>query len=391
MVKFDWSSFFFGAKENYSHEVKNSKEIQDEVKKYNERFPSWFEPLYELDQRITDAASSGGSVGEFSEGMIVGDNYEEQAWSYFLGKDFHKKCIAGIMGNFEQESGTNPKTIQGGGKGPGTGLVQWGDSMDGGRWNSLVAWANKEGKDEWDMLTQLDYLWIEMKQTYHLNLMAGYLRQFGYSPGNDTLKAFSKVDNIEHAMKIFELTIERAGHKAYSNRLRYANAFYEKYKDWDPDMSVGVLSSSGLVEPYRTSYTVTSEYGMRQLDGQARRLHAGIDLSKGAGTPIYPVANGRVVMNEWGNSPGWNIVIDHGEINGKQIFSRYMHLISKSSLSVGQTVNINTQIGNEGNTGASFGAHLHLEIQEQAPGSTYSYGHHVNPRNHINFSGKGRS
>ena len=296
------------------------------------------------------------------------------------------------MENFEQESGTNPNTIQGGGKGPGTGLVQWGDNMDGGRWNLLVAWASKEGRDEWDMLTQLDYLWVEMKQTYHLNLMARYLKQFGYSPGNDTLEAFSKVDNIEHAMKIFELTIERAGDKHYPSRLKYANAFYDKYKDWNPDMAVATMNNSGLVEPYRTSYKVTSEFGMRQLEGESKpRLHAGIDLSTGGNTPIYPVANGRVVQNEWGDSPGWNVIIDHGEINGKQIFSRYLHLTSKSSLSVGQTVNINTQIGIEGNTGASRGAHLHLEIQEQSPGSTYSYGHHVNPRNHINFTGKGRS
>ena len=108
------------------------------------------------------------------------------------------------------------------------------------------------------------------------------------------------------------------------------------------------------------------------------------------GTPIYPVANGKVVVNKLGSSAGYNVVIDHGVVNGKQVFSRYMHMNKKSSLKVGQTVTVNTQIGEEGSTGDSTGYHLHLEITELAAGSSYSYGSHVDPKNYIEFTGRGR-
>lgn len=393
LVKFDWSNFSFVAKENYNKEVKNSKNIQDEVKIYNERFPDWLSPLYELDERLLEIEDSVSSIGEFNNsGGFAGDSDQEKIWSFFLGKNFNKKCIAGIMGNIGQETGGSydPKTIQDGGKGPGTGLIQWGNKADGDRWSLLVNWAKSKNKDEWATETQMEYLWVEMEQQYHINLFRHYLKKYGYSTSGDILTNFSKVDNIEHAMLIFELTIERAGDKHYPRRLKFGQEAYEKFKDWDPSMSTA--GSGTFVEPYKVPYSQTSEFGMRKLKNEsAPRLHAGIDVAAADGTAIYAVAPGRVVLNEWGNSPGWNVVIDHGTVNGKQVFSRYMHLRKKSNLSIGQTVTINTQIGLQGNTGASQGSHLHLEIQEQSPGTTYSYGGHVNPRNYIEFTGKGRA
>ena len=387
MVRFDLSSFRFMVKEEYNNEVKTSKSIQDEVKKYNERFPSWLEPLYKI------GASTGSdsiSIGEFSEGMIVGDTDKEKIWSFFLGKNFNKKAIAGIIGNIGQETGGSydPKHIQEGGKGPGTGLIQWGDKLDGGRWNLLEDWASKEGKDKWATETQMEWLWIEMNQQYHLNLFSRNLKKFNYSTGSDTLEAFGKVDDIEDAMMIFELTIERAGIKHYPRRLKYAQDAYDELKDWSPNMST---SNGVFVEPYKTNYKENSQFGYRiHPIHKVRRLHAGIDLAAGMRTPIYPVANGKVVVNKLGSSAGYNVVIDHGVVNGKQVFSRYMHMNKKSSLKVGQTVTVNTQIGEEGSTGDSTGSHLHLEITELPAGSKYSSGNHVDPKNYITFTGKGR-
>lgn len=388
MVKFDLSSFRFIAKEDYQNEVKTSKSIQDEVKKYNERFPEWLEPLHKLDERIN--ASDSITVGEFSEGMMAGDTDKEKIWSFFMGKNFNKKAIAGIIGNIGQETGGtyNPKTVQGGGKGPGTGLIQWGDNADGGRWNQLEDWAAKEGKDKWTTETQMEWLWIEMNQQYHLNLFSRNLKKFNYSTGSDTLEAFGKVDDIEDAMMIFELTIERAGVKHYPRRLKYAQKAYDELKDWSPSMST---SNGVFVEPYKTKYRETSQFGYRiHPIHKTRRLHAGIDLAAGIGTPIYPVANGKVVVNKYGSSSGYNVVVDHGVVKGNQVFSSYMHMNKKSSLKVGQTVTINTQIGEEGTTGDSTGSHLHLEIMELPAGSSYSYRNHVDPKNYIVFTGKGR-
>lgn len=388
MALFDWSGFRDVARGQYQEEFENSKSLQDEVKVFNERFPKALEPLHELIEKINAASGSGGELGEFSNGTVAGDTYEEQAWSYFLGKGFEKKCIAGIMGNFEQESGIDPTTIQGGGKGPGTGLIQWGDSMDGGRWNALEKWAQEQGRDQWDMVTQLDYLWIEMTNGSHDT----YWHRAGQKVGHDLsgsgeapVKKFGAIDHIEDSMKIFELTIERAGHKAYGTRLGYANNFYEKYKDWDPSMSSGGDGSFSV--PHKTDYTVTSEYGYRThpIDGN-RKLHAGIDVSTGKNTPIYPIANGSVVVNKSHSGWGNYLVVDHGVIKDKQMFSLYAHLVNKASAGVGQSVTTDTEIGREGTTGSSTAIHLHLEVSEMSPGSSWSSGSTVDPRNHITFS-----
>lgn len=97
--------------------------------------------------------------------------------------------------------------------------------------------------------------------------------------------------------------------------------------------------------------------------------HLAIDLSANAGDPVYAAASGVVTQA----SGGWNygygnvIQIDHG--NGYT--SLYAHL---SSINVGlcQAVYAGQLIGLAGNTGNSFGAHLHFEIR--------SGGSNIDPR-----------
>lgn len=55
------------------------------------------------------------------------------------------------------------------------------------------------------------------------------------------------------------------------------------------------------------------------------------------------------------------VVIDHGMIGGQRIYSLYAHLRSRS-VSTGDTVAGGDDIGVVGNTGYSFGAHLHFEV-----------------------------
>lgn len=386
MNRFDFSKIKDKAKELFSSEVKVSKSIQDEIKIYNERFPKWLEPLHKINM---NNGESEGNIGEFSESEISGDSYEEQAWSFFVGKGFTKKCTAGIMGNLQQESGINPTVIQGGGRGPGTGLVQWGDSMDGGRWNSLERWAKSEGKDKWDMHTQLNYLWIEMTNGSH----DSYWRRAGSAIGVDLsgskevpVKKFGAINNIEKAMIAFELTIERAGKKHNQTRLKYANNFYEKYKDWSPGASG--TSSGSFQKPHRNAnYTVTSPFGYRiHPIKKTKKLHSGIDVSSGKHTPLYTVAAGKVVQSTF-MAGGWGnyVVVNHGVIGKKEVFSLYAHMNKPSILKIGQTISGSTQVGIEGTTGSSTGIHLHLEIREGTPGQSWSSGKPVDPKNYINF------
>lgn len=75
-------------------------------------------------------------------------------------------------------------------------------------------------------------------------------------------------------------------------------------------------------------------------------------------TPTYAAADGVVLIAGWSDSAGNWIVIDHG--NG--FVGKYMHH-SGLLVSAGQTVTKGQPIGLVGNTGNSFGAHLHFQLE----------------------------
>lgn len=102
------------------------------------------------------------------------------------------------------------------------------------------------------------------------------------------------------------------------------------------------------------SYTLTSFFGERW-----GRLHPGVDLAAPQGTPFTAVAAGTVVLCRWNGGYGYNVVIDHGD----GIVSVYGHA-SKLLCREGQQVRAGDRIALTGNTGHSFGAHLHFEIRQ---------------------------
>ena len=110
-------------------------------------------------------------------------------------------------------------------------------------------------------------------------------------------------------------------------------------------------SSSGLIWP--VSGPITSPYGMRW-----GRLHAGIDIGAGSGTPIHAAAGGRVVLAGWEGGYGNYTCIDHGG----GLATCYAH---QSSIAVGAGAGVSQGqvIGYVGNTGHSFGPHLHFEVR----------------------------
>ena len=87
--------------------------------------------------------------------------------------------------------------------------------------------------------------------------------------------------------------------------------------------------------------------------------HLAIDITANEGDPVYAADAGVVTMAGWSEYGYGNVVqIDHG--NGYA--SLYAHL-STYNVSVCMSVGQGTVIGNAGNTGNSFGAHLHFEIR----------------------------
>lgn len=89
--------------------------------------------------------------------------------------------------------------------------------------------------------------------------------------------------------------------------------------------------------------------------------HLGIDIAAAEGSPVYAAAAGVVVKASGGWNGGYGnvIMIDHG--NG--FATLYGHL-SQINVSVCQGVGAGTLIGLAGNTGNSFGAHLHFEVRQ---------------------------
>lgn len=101
---------------------------------------------------------------------------------------------------------------------------------------------------------------------------------------------------------------------------------------------------------------VTSPYGYRSSD-----FHAGIDLDTGTGDKVVAWKDGFVVKAMYHHSWGNYVLIYHGKWNGKKVYSGYAHL-DKISVKKGDSVLAGEKIGTSGNTGHSFGDHLHFEI-----------------------------
>jgi murein DD-endopeptidase MepM/ murein hydrolase activator NlpD len=110
-------------------------------------------------------------------------------------------------------------------------------------------------------------------------------------------------------------------------------------------------SAHGLIWP--VSGPVTSPFGYRW-----GRLHAGIDIGVGYGTPIHAAASGTVVLAGWTGGYGNYTCIDHGG----GLATCYGHQ-SSYAVSAGTHVSQGQVIGYVGSTGHSFGAHLHFEVR----------------------------
>lgn len=115
--------------------------------------------------------------------------------------------------------------------------------------------------------------------------------------------------------------------------------------------------------PTPLSARPSSHFGPRR-----RRFHYGLDLAQPTGEPIYAAFDGVVRISKMNRSYGNLVIIHHA--NGLETY--YAHM-SKRNVVVGQQVKAGETIGLCGNTGRSFGSHLHFEIRYM--------GNAINPEN----------
>lgn len=116
-------------------------------------------------------------------------------------------------------------------------------------------------------------------------------------------------------------------------------------------VAVPTPSAAGFSWPVQG--TLTSRFGPRW-----GRMHEGIDIGAGSGTPIAASGGGTVIVAGPQGGYGNLVVVDHGG----GLSTAYAHQ-SRIAVSVGQAVGRGSIIGYVGNTGHSFGAHLHFEVR----------------------------
>ena len=114
----------------------------------------------------------------------------------------------------------------------------------------------------------------------------------------------------------------------------------------------GVIAGTGeLMWPIRGAFT--SPFGQRW-----GRLHAGIDIAAPGGTPIRAADSGRVALAGPQGGYGLYTCIQHG----RTLSTCYAHQ-SELGTQRGAAVRQGQVIGFVGNTGHSFGDHLHFEVR----------------------------
>ena len=136
---------------------------------------------------------------------------------------------------------------------------------------------------------------------------------------------------------------------------------------YNPAAAVGATGS--MMWP-AVGHAISSPFGYRMHPiYHEMRMHTGVDINVGYGTPVFAADGGTVILAGWNGGYGNCIVINHG--NG--LTTLYGHM-SSLAVSVGASVGKGQTIGYVGSTGASTGPHLHWEVAVN--------GQRVNPLNY---------
>ena len=120
-----------------------------------------------------------------------------------------------------------------------------------------------------------------------------------------------------------------------------------------------------VLSPFESNkYRITSPYGQRTLNGQ-QQFHGGVDVVGEGSTAVCSVCDGTVLVSQiitdksnltwqWGNYVA--VMAGDGTVH------YYCHLASRA-VKAGDKIKRGQRIGIMGNTGYSFGAHLHFEVR----------------------------
>ena len=264
----------------------------------------------------TTGTAPGGTVD-----ISGSPNTRRAVWDFFTGMGYSKEATAGIMGNFQQESGIDPKVIQGGGKGPAAGIAQWENyNKKSARWADLNKYAQSKGKDWTDLQTQLEFVHKELEGSAPDTYTATLLKKRG---GIEKLKSLT---NVKDAVHMFEETFERAGRPMWENRYKYANSIYNEFAG-SGNAGAGGYATATSAESAPSDGSIPSSMNgwayYKQGDpkwqedingkkigpsGCGMASHA-MMLTTMFGKEINPVTVGKWARakGHWNNGMGWNM------------------------------------------------------------------------------------
>ncbi len=170
-----------------------------------------------------------------------------------------------------------------------------------------------------------------------------------------TAKQKQAEDNLQKLLKD-EAALNKVLDKAKDNETKFDEELRELIQT-QKDQEVAEAKKK-LLWPLPIEYKkVSSPFGDRILYGKYD-FHLGIDLPAPSGTDIYASKSGTVLKATYNSSYGYYVLIDHGG----DISTVYAHC-SKLLVKKGDKVTRGQVIAEVGNTGNSYGAHLHYEVR----------------------------
>ncbi|WP_221325602.1 M23 family metallopeptidase [Actinoplanes sp. L3-i22] len=147
----------------------------------------------------------------------------------------------------------------------------------------------------------------------------------------------------------------QAASDALANRTDATRASRSENRDATAKAGTKLSDEEAAAEVYLLpvdDYQFTSAFGVR-----FGKLHAGIDLAAPEGTPYKAVHGGTVTAAGYNGGYGYSITVQQDD-GTEIIYAHSRRLLVKK----GDTVKAGQVVGEIGNTGYSYGTHLHLEI-----------------------------
>lgn len=130
--------------------------------------------------------------------------------------------------------------------------------------------------------------------------------------------------------------------------------------------------------PFKASSRQTTAF--KKKGNWAAGYHTGVDRVCDSDTTLVSPANGTIQRNSYDKSYGNYVVITTSD--GRSILMA--HMKARSSVKLGSSIKKGDTIGIMGNTGNSYGAHLHIEVENS---KTWGYNRNLlNPNDYINWN-----